>query len=100
MKCVIAFAPKKRPAKKSPPENPIDHTYHDYSNRDASEFSLPPKSGTATFPLKLYEILADPNNHDAIRWMPHGRAWKVIDKDKLEMVLSLSEHFQHGSFVR
>jgi hypothetical protein len=34
-----------------------------------------------TFPVKLYAILADPNNHHAISWQPHGRSWKVHKRD-------------------
>ena len=33
------------------------------------------------FPMKLYDMLSNPDNHHAISWMPHGRAWKVRQKD-------------------
>lgn len=33
------------------------------------------------FPMKLYDMLSNPDNHHAIAWMPHGRAWKVRQKD-------------------
>jgi len=33
------------------------------------------------FPMKLYDMLSNPDNQHAISWMPHGRSWKVRQKD-------------------
>lgn len=33
------------------------------------------------FPLKLYDMLADPELVEVISWMPHGRSWRVVGKD-------------------
>ncbi len=33
------------------------------------------------FPMKLYDILCNPDFHHAISWMPHGRSWRVINKE-------------------
>uniref|UniRef100_A0A7S2KUW7 HSF-type DNA-binding domain-containing protein n=1 Tax=Skeletonema marinoi TaxID=267567 RepID=A0A7S2KUW7_9STRA len=40
-----------------------------------------PQTPETNFPMKLYDMLANPDNHHAISWMPHGRAWKVRQKD-------------------
>jgi hypothetical protein len=33
------------------------------------------------FPRKLYDILCNPEFSHAISWMPHGRSWKVLNKE-------------------
>jgi hypothetical protein len=33
------------------------------------------------FPMKLYDILCNPEFSHAISWMPHGRSWKVLNKE-------------------
>uniref|UniRef100_A0A7S4RYA9 HSF-type DNA-binding domain-containing protein n=1 Tax=Ditylum brightwellii TaxID=49249 RepID=A0A7S4RYA9_9STRA len=54
------------------------------------------------FPQKLHEILAEPNNQEWIAWLPHGRAWKILDKTKLEE--NILPHYFRGcklaSFMR
>jgi len=54
------------------------------------------------FPLKLHIILSQPQFDDIISWMPHGRAWKVIDTTRLEKeVLPLCfESANYNSFNR
>lgn len=36
------------------------------------------------FPIKLHYILSQPNYHDCISWLPHGRAWKVTNQKLFE----------------
>jgi hypothetical protein len=36
------------------------------------------------FPIKLHYILSQPNLHDCITWLPHGRAWKVTNQKVFE----------------
>eukprot|EP00980_Cylindrotheca_fusiformis_P013485 scaffold3437_cov113-Cylindrotheca_fusiformis.AAC.52 len=36
------------------------------------------------FPIKLHYMLSQPSFQDCITWLPHGRAWKVIDQQKFE----------------
>jgi hypothetical protein len=36
------------------------------------------------FPIKLHYILSQPNYHDCITWLPHGRAWKVTNQKLFE----------------
>ncbi len=55
-----------------------------------------------SFPQKLHEILANDDNREAIVWLPHGRAFKVLDDEKL-MNLVLPNYFNHrsrASFLR
>ena len=94
---------KKKTATKS---TIIDHTYYDYSTRELSEL-LPPDSrrnaandrqkGRVTFPMKLHNIVSNPKYRHIIRWMPHGRSWKIIDKELLASVVC-RENFNHENF--
>lgn len=54
------------------------------------------------FPAKLHLILSTPEFNDIICWLPHGRAWRVQQQDKLETEI-LPKFFQHqkaASFYR
>ena len=39
------------------------------------------------FPVKLYVILAQERFRDIVRWMPHGRSWKVMKCEMFERVV-------------
>mmetsp|Transcript_28537 Transcript_28537/g.57226 ORF Transcript_28537/g.57226 Transcript_28537/m.57226 type:complete len:224 (+) Transcript_28537:113-784(+) len=39
------------------------------------------------FPKKLHGILSNPQFHHIISWMPHGRSWRVSDKDAFNKVV-------------
>ena len=85
----------------------IDHTYTDYSvlnNADdvaaaiAGGVDADVKKGpTPNFPSKLHEIVSNSDYEHIIRWMPHGRAWKVLNKQLLASVVC-PYHFSHSSF--
>ena len=62
----------------------VDHTYRDFSRyiEDGGEL-IKHKKCEANFPAKIHKMLSDPRHADAITWMPHGRAWKVLDRDRL-----------------
>mmetsp|Transcript_28447 Transcript_28447/g.58001 ORF Transcript_28447/g.58001 Transcript_28447/m.58001 type:complete len:135 (-) Transcript_28447:285-689(-) len=49
------------------------------------------------FPVVLYEILSDPRNFHIIYWMPHGRSWRIHDREKLAKVLC-PRYFNHCKF--
>lgn len=52
--------------------------------------------------MKLHQMLSDPDAEGVVVWLPHGRAWKIINQDKFETGL-LGKHFEHGnmsSFMR
>lgn len=101
----------------------IDHTYEDHSTRDIYELLPNPKaddittadrsssqdeasptkkkttkqSSRVSFPVKLHQILSNPEYRHIIRWMPHGRSWNIYDKDLLASVVC-KEHFNHDKF--
>ena len=55
------------------------------------------------FPQRLMEILADERNHDAICWLPHGRAFIVRKREKFaELVMPryFSRKAKYSSFTR
>ncbi|ACI64509.1 HSF36, heat shock transcription factor DNA-binding domain-containing protein, DNA binding, transcription factor [Thalassiosira pseudonana CCMP1335] len=54
------------------------------------------------FPMKLYDILCNPEFHHAISWMPHGRSWKVLNKDFFmeEICPQYFAQTRYESFIR
>jgi hypothetical protein len=48
---------------------------------------------TTTFPQKLHEIISDEANHDVIRWVNDGAAFKVINSDLFEANI-VKKHFR------
>eukprot|EP00804_Cyclotella_cryptica_P003757 CCRYP_008927-RA/>CCRYP_008927-RA protein AED:0.03 eAED:0.03 QI:184/1/1/1/1/1/2/375/554 len=104
--------------------NIVDHSYYrDYWTKDISEMKTaanaddtasadggpdndgesPTKkkrtkeSSRLSFPMKLHQILSNPEYGHIIRWMPHGRSWNIYDKDLLATVVC-KEHFNHDNF--
>lgn len=54
------------------------------------------------FPAKLHLILTSPEYNDIICWLPHGRAWRVQQQERLELEV-LPKFFRHkklASFAR
>ena len=55
-----------------------------------------------SFPMKLYKILCHPEYCHTIDWMPHGRSWKVLDREVFLSVI-FPQYFaqtRYESFVR
>lgn len=81
----------------------VDHTYRDFSRyvEDGGELIKHKKSGN-NFPARLHQILSDPAHAGAITWMPHGRAWRIVDKEKLvaEVIPSFYVCKKYESFTR
>lgn len=78
----------------------IDHTYIDYSTYQLANVDISSElkgSTVKTFPQKLHYILSRPEYRHIISWMPHGRAWKILDKELLVSVVC-REQFNHGKF--
>ena len=70
----------------------VDHTYHVYPATVDEDSSSPIViRGPQLFPSKLRAMLSDPNSHEIIEWRPHGRAWAILDRDRLGELLL--EHF-------
>mmetsp|Transcript_19886 Transcript_19886/g.44903 ORF Transcript_19886/g.44903 Transcript_19886/m.44903 type:complete len:510 (+) Transcript_19886:45-1574(+) len=62
----------------------VDHTYHDYSRFLVDGGELPKtKKGHRNFPAKIHLMISEVRNNDVITWMPHGRAFKVQNKEAL-----------------
>lgn len=60
-------------------------------------------SPSSTFPAKLHEILSCPEYSHIITWMPHGRAWRVLNpKEFAEIVMpkKFSHQSKYSSFKR
>jgi hypothetical protein len=51
---------------------------------------------SVTFPMRLHMILSDPKNRHVVRWMPHGRSWKILDKEGLERLCG--EYLHNATF--
>ena len=86
------------PKKKRPVETSImDYTYTDYSQleKEIDEVGVSTKS-SSYFPAKLHAILSDSNNQHILCWQPHGRSWKIVDKDLLSSII-LPKYFEHVS---
>ena len=75
-------------------------TYHDYSRVTTQQLSSEiayNKKRKPNFPRKLHEILSNPDEHgDVIAWLPHGRAWEILNNKRLESDL-LPNFFSHNS---
>ena len=80
-----------------------DHTYRDFSTwiKDGNKIEKHKKSDR-NFPARLHAMLSDENFSHIISWMPHGRAWKVIDKDLLveEVIPKFFGQSKYASFTR
>jgi hypothetical protein len=64
----------------APAPRPTDHsTYRDFAGYTLDPKIFPAtKKWKASFPAKLYSIISDPANSEAIQWQPHGRCKPAI----------------------
>lgn len=80
-----------------------DHTYRDFSTwiKDGNKIEKHKKSDR-NFPARLHAMLSDENFSHIISWMPHGRAWKVINKELLveEVIPKFFGQSKYASFTR
>jgi hypothetical protein len=82
----------------------VDHTYIDYSTVDLFELLQEDDArmpmlidpDRIPFPVKLHMILSDPRNRDVVRWMPHGRSWKIFDKEGIARLCG--EYLHNAAF--
>jgi hypothetical protein len=62
----------------------VDHTYTDYSTYIKEGGALEKhKKSERNFPARLHAMLSDEQYSHIISWMPHGRSWRVWNKDLL-----------------
>lgn len=78
----------------------LKSTYRDYSRslpEEREQMGRNPKEPTQTFPMKLHSILSNPEFQDIIAWLPHGRAWRILQHKAFEeRVIPL--YFRHGRY--
>jgi len=88
------------PPKRAPPRR-IDHTYRDYSKFPLSELPARKKAPT-NFPSKLHHILSTHAFSHIVSWMPHGRAWKIHNKELLvhQVISKYFDQSKYESFTR
>ena len=80
------------PSSSTSPNYFVDHTYRIYPKKDVDDTEFltdePPTPESAQLFLRqLHALISDPNNQDIIGWMPHGRSWKIFDKEGLGELL-------------
>ncbi len=106
--------PSQQPANEATNRVPrrVDHTYRDYANfrvdllrpsdPEYTAFHGGNRKSANNFPAKLHGILSNPEYEHIIRWMPHGRAWKIFDKDLLvsEVIPKYWGQTKYESFSR
>jgi hypothetical protein len=80
-----------------------DHTYRDFSTyiKDGNRIEKHKKSDR-NFPARLHAMLSSEQYSHIISWMPHGRAWKVINKELLveEAIPKFFGQSKFSSFTR
>lgn len=62
----------------------VDHTYRDFSRYlEEGGQLIKHKKCEANFPSNVHKMLSDPAHSRVITWMPHGRSFKVLNKELL-----------------
>lgn len=78
--------------------------YRDFSEvPDADPFKpLTAPGRVPNFPAKMMAILSRPELSDIVRWLEHGRAWKVFNPREFELKVlpTYFEHSKFSSFIR
>jgi len=102
-------APNSKPREQDPA--PIEtYVYRDFASAEPSTINtgtsherMPPQSlQSQKLPSKLAAMLSDPDLTSVITWMPHGRSWKILNRE-LFASFALPRYFghsNHASFVR
>ena len=86
--CTTDNPMRKQGAKSGGSDDDEKTEYLDYS-RDRPEQSnrtsnIGREVATQTFPMKLHAILSNPEFSDIIAWLPHGRAWRILQTKAFE----------------
>eukprot|EP00569_Conticribra_weissflogii_P011276 CAMPEP_0171377864 /NCGR_PEP_ID=MMETSP0879-20121228/22321_1 /TAXON_ID=67004 /ORGANISM="Thalassiosira weissflogii, Strain CCMP1336" /LENGTH=435 /DNA_ID=CAMNT_0011888115 /DNA_START=74 /DNA_END=1381 /DNA_ORIENTATION=+ len=88
------------------PLNSLDpkYIYRDFSHIQPSHSTNNEQLEPAprTLPAKLNSMLSDSSLSDIITWLPHGRSWRILDRDRFthEVLPKYFEHSNFNSFVR
>ena len=54
---------------------------------DEAAYEIVKKATSTPFLIKLWQILSDPDNQEAIHWNPDGQGFTIEDPDALEEIL-------------
>ena len=80
-----------------------DHTYRNFSTwiKDGNRIEKHKKCDR-NFPARLHAMLSDERYSHIISWMPHGRAWKVTNKELFveEVIPKFFGQTKYASFTR
>jgi len=77
------------------------YVYSDFSHVQP-EFGESHEAAPRTLPAKLNSMLSDPALSDVIAWQPHGRSWRILDRERFstEVLPTYFEHSNYNSFIR
>ena len=50
------------------------------------------------FPTRLHDILSTKEYNDYVSWLPHGRAWRILNKSQFEKKV-IPHHFRHARYA-
>jgi hypothetical protein len=96
-----------QPPPSLPPEAAPASTPADGSGNPATTSSLLEQYGSdgtkePPFPLKLHQILSNPEYQDCISWLPHGKSWRILKPSAFEQVVIplFFRHAKYASFMR
>jgi len=81
----------------------VDCNYRDYSRYlERGGELIAHKKSTNNFPSKLHRMLSDEQHSDVISWMPHGRAFKILNKERFmtEVIPAYLSCIKFESFTR
>ena len=90
-------------------ELPVLRPYPYFYYRDFSQVpdpdplqALSPPGRVPNFPAKMMSILSRPELNDIVRWMDHGRSWKILKPREFEIrvIPTYFEHAKLSSFIR
>ncbi|GKY96794.1 hypothetical protein MPSEU_000638600 [Mayamaea pseudoterrestris] len=82
---------------------PSKCSYHDYSKEPTEDGAITlKKDGVQNFPMKLHTILSNSEFSDIISWLPHGRAWRILQHKAFEerVIPLFFRHGRYSSFAR
>jgi hypothetical protein len=108
---LASTTPNSKPREQQP-KKVQTYVYQDYANAEPASLNtgagtcherVPPQSlQSQKLPSKLGAMLSDPDLTSVITWMPHGRSWKILDRESFAN-FALPRYFghtNHASFVR
>lgn len=77
-------------------------SYRDFSHVVPKTAQPSTRHKEPTFPLKLHMILSNPEFQHIIAWLPHGRAWRILQQKAFEqrVIPLFFRHGRYSSFAR